>query len=303
MQEVRNILVALDSTRTAAPAVARAVALARRFNAELELILCEAERAFALKHQYDRRGVEDARMECIANARAKLENLWREAGAPDVNVTLDAVCESPFYAGIVHKVQESKPDLVLKALGGNSRKKSPVMSPSDWELVRTCPVPLMLVGTRTWASPPRICAAVDLGTSEGNGLSEDILRTAGQLSTCCNGTLEVMYGCGEAREESVSQSREKLLERVRQANVDPETVHVMPGDPAATLPELAASRQYDLLVMGALTHHETLTAMVGTLTGRLMEILDCDFLLLKPSSYVCPVQRVPETMRAVPPPA
>ncbi|HEY7878056.1 MAG TPA: hypothetical protein VIC55_07515 [Gemmatimonadaceae bacterium] len=38
----------------------------------------------------------------------------------------------------------------------------------------------------------------------------------------------------------------------------------------------------DLIVLGALTHRKTLRALVGTLTGRLTDTLDIDFLLVKP---------------------
>ena len=64
------------------------------------------------------------------------------------------------------------------------------------------------------------------------------------------------------------------------AGVRPDQVHVIPGEPAQTLPRFAAGR-YDLFVMGALTHRKTPAALVGTLTGRLLETLDCDFVLVK----------------------
>jgi hypothetical protein len=37
--------------------------------------------------------------------------------------------------------------------------------------------------------------------------------------------------------------------------------------------------------MGALTHRKGLSAQVGTLTAKLIETLDCDFVLVKPSGY------------------
>jgi nucleotide-binding universal stress UspA family protein len=40
--------------------------------------------------------------------------------------------------------------------------------------------------------------------------------------------------------------------------------------------------EVDLIVLGALTHRKTLRALVGTLTGRLTDTLDIDFLLVKP---------------------
>jgi nucleotide-binding universal stress UspA family protein len=56
-----------------------------------------------------------------------------------------------------------------------------------------------------------------------------------------------------------------------------------------TLPAFAARNEFDVLVMGALTRRGALTALVGTLTSKLVDALDCDFVLVKPETYACPL--------------
>jgi hypothetical protein len=62
-------------------------------------------------------------------------------------------------------------------------------------------------------------------------------------------------------------------------------IHVLSGEPEVALPLFAADRGYDAVVMGALTHREGLSDLVGTLTSKLVERLDCDFVLVKPEGY------------------
>jgi len=50
-----------------------------------------------------------------------------------------------------------------------------------------------------------------------------------------------------------------------------------------------AAHRYDVLVLRAVTHREGLAPLVGSLTGKLVELLDCDFILVKPSAYRCPI--------------
>jgi len=38
-----------------------------------------------------------------------------------------------------------------------------------------------------------------------------------------------------------------------------------------------------MLVLGALTHRHSMTALLGTLTGRLIETVGCDLLLVRAS--------------------
>jgi nucleotide-binding universal stress UspA family protein len=48
-----------------------------------------------------------------------------------------------------------------------------------------------------------------------------------------------------------------------------------------TLPAFVARGGYDVLVMGALTHRPGAVALVGTLTTKLVDTINCDFVLVK----------------------
>jgi len=60
-------------------------------------------------------------------------------------------------------------------------------------------------------------------------------------------------------------------------------VHVVIGDPVTAIPEFVARHSYEMLVLGALTHRHSMTALLGTLTGRLIETVGCDLLLMRAS--------------------
>jgi hypothetical protein len=52
--------------------------------------------------------------------------------------------------------------------------------------------------------------------------------------------------------------------------------------------------------MGALTHRKGLSLLVGTLTGKLVEAVDCDFVLVKPASYRTEVELTSRPMNEIP---
>lgn len=282
MERIDSILVVVDRNSMAQRTVAKAADLARRFGARLELFLCDAERGYALKREYVEHAVEEARRACLAEARRFLETLRTPLASTVRDVTVDAVCESPLYEGIVGKVQNSRPDLVLRGVDPDVAGGAPHVT--DWDLVRACPVPLMLTRGRTWRVPPRIGAAVDISGEETPAMVREVLRTAKSFASGCGGALEILFGCGEqpgeAAQRHIERCRSRLERHAREAGVRPDQVHVIPGEPARALPEFASGR-YDLFVMGALTHRKTPAALVGTLTGRLLETLDCDFVLVK----------------------
>ena len=294
MRAPQSILVSIDRNSTARPTLAKALALARRLDASLELFLCDAEHAYALKREYDPRGVDQALAAVLEEALCYLDGLRASVDTDGVRITTHAACESPLYEGIIHEVQRSRPDMVVRCISGDGAERPTTPGATDWALARACPVPLLLVRDRPWKSPPPIGAAVDVSSAEAPELTVSILEMAALLSAAWNGTLEVLYSDESLREPgseaAIQACKAALGDRIREARVKPDHIHVLTGDAARTLPELAAGRGYDLLVLGALSHRRQLTELIGTLTIRLIERLDCDFLLVKPATYVSPVQ-------------
>lgn len=274
--KIRSILVAVDRDGEARRVVGKAVTLARLTGARLELFLCNAEAAFNRQHQYQPEAAASAMESSLRESRLYLEALWRALGAPDVASSLSVACESPLYESIVHAVERSRPDLVIRAAA-----PAAPLDPNDWELVRACPAPLLLSRGRPWSARPLIGAAVDVSPGESAELTDAILRTAAYLASLSRGTVEVMHA-GRFEPAGIDARRAALAESVRSAGLERAECHLAVGEPHAVLRELSARRNFDLIVLGALTHRKTLTALVGTLTGRLIESLDGDFLLVKP---------------------
>jgi universal stress protein E len=278
MQPVRSILVALETDRDSMGALGRAAMLARRFGAGVDLFLCEAELAYALHHQYDPGSTNVIRDTFLAESRGGIERQWKSLDVNDVAVSVDAVCESPLYDAIKRRVEQRGPGLVIRGIGG----RECAFSVADSDLLRTCPAPLLLTRGKVWRNKPSIAAAVDISGAESPNLTYAILTAAADMAERCGAAFQVLYAqrSGTATTEG---SRARLTACVAAANVHPSQLHVITGEPATVIPQFAARQGYEMLVLGALTHRKSMTALVGTLTGRLVETVDCDLLLVKPS--------------------
>jgi universal stress protein E len=286
MNPVKSILVVVDRSPSAADAVAKGVLLARAGGARVELFMCDAERGYALSQAFVPTGVERARHTCLLDSRRHLEMLKRAANADDVAITIDCACESPLYESIVKKVLREQPDLVIKNVCGSPSR----FDVTDWQLMRACPATLLLTRGRPWQLPPLFAAAVDASGSESPGLLGDILQTAHHLTVLTGGQLSVLYAeSTELPDPEREIGTRHLHQSVRNLPEMPATVHVLAGNPEASLPGFARRHRYDAMLLGALTHRPGVTAQVGTLTSRLAESLDCDFLLVKPKAYHCQV--------------
>jgi universal stress protein E len=291
MEKLDSILAVIDPADESRHVVVKAMVLARHFGARLELFLCESESAFALRHAYDRTGVAEAKEICLARAQRYVDAVRRSL-AEDVCITTHVACESPLYEAVVNRVRAARPDIVVKSAAGRHDPERFTMDANDWQLARTCPVPLMLTRGRPWSPAARFAAAVDVDDPAGPGMPKAVMRTAGFLALGCKGELDVLYSEKEAPgTPGAHDRREALSQLVQEFGMGRERRTILQGNADDTLPEYAARQGYDVLVLGALAHQVGISPLVGTLTSRLVDSLDCDFVLVKPEAFVTPVAR------------
>jgi nucleotide-binding universal stress UspA family protein len=199
----------------------------------------------------------------------------------------------------VQKVLLSGPDLVIKAVGGDGvAGGGPGLN--DWNLARTCPVPLLFMGPQPWRSTPRIAASVDPTDQETPGFARQIVESAARFAASCGGELDLVFGrgatpTGGARDESGAA----LQALADEFGVPGARVHTLSGEPAKVLPPFVVRQHYDLIALGALTHRQGVTGLVGTLTDALMQVGACDFLLLKPGKYSRTASLAPQPSQTV----
>jgi len=284
--KVTRILAVLDGTDEDAVVVSKAVAIAHQHEAPLELFLCDAQRAYSLLHAYDQTDVNEFRRKCIRESRHYLESLRDVAVGADVAISVDAACESPLYEAIVRKAVRSGANLVIKSAASPSPLARYALDANDWQLMRACPVTLLLSRGKSWQSSPKFLAAIDVSGAETSGLPGSILGICGALSRGSHGRCEIVYSEPKNIDPVEHSRRLKRLQTLTgDAAITSTGVHVLMGDANDVLPTFAAGRGYDAVIMGALTHREGLSALVGTLTSKLVESLGCDFVLVKPESY------------------
>jgi universal stress protein E len=310
MQAPRNILVAVDPTTNDGSAVEKAATLARLTGAQLQLFVCEYEPSLSGKPFFDSDRLRASRANLIDSRRHRLESLAGPLRASGIDVSVDVAWDHPLHEGICRKTAAAHVDLLVKDTHYHSLPKRTLITNTDWHLIRSCPVPLLLTKPTQWPATLKVLAAVDPGHEGDKPASLDrailawgryLARENGQLhaihmhfpSSLVAASIGVagvpVATTGNNADELIRAEQDRrgaaLRELVEPYGVERQHVHLKLGSAADLLPEESEALGADLVVMGAVSRSRLRSVFIGSTAEKVLDRLPCDVLIVKPPDF------------------
>ncbi|HEX5046311.1 MAG TPA: universal stress protein [Gammaproteobacteria bacterium] len=299
-----QILVVVDPTEAAQPALAHAAALARKTRSRLELFICAYDAQLLETDFVDAAALSKARAALIEGHVHRLRLLAKPLLDQGLSVTVDARWDSPLHEGIVRKAVDSQADLVVKDTHYHPLIKRSIFSNTDWHLIRECPTPLWLVKPRAIAAKPCFIAAIDPlhEMDKPAELDHAIMTAATELAAASGGETHAYHAFDitstlavstpisapivlpvkeiiEAVTEQHSAATYELTDRYR---VPRERVHIHQGGARDGLVALAERLRADVVVMGAVSRRGLSRIFIGNTAEDVLDKIACDVLVVKP---------------------
>lgn len=173
---------------------------------------------------------------------------------------------------------------------------------ADWELVRLCPRPLLLVKSRTPWQKANVLAAVDPGHAldKPAELDRRILQQAARLATALGGELHAVHAIGASplmMQPAVSPYADLVanlrIAARKEAEEDFESLlartgivaerHLTNDAAAEAIPRVALACGADIVVMGAISRSLLKRWLLGTTALKVLDHLHADVLIVKPA--------------------
>ena len=310
MKRVDRILAVLDPTADAQPGLAKAVTLARRCGASLELFVCDFDPSLSGQPFFDTDKLRQLREEFVSERLEYLEELADELRDEGLAVETHVHWDNPLYRGIVRRVEESSPDLVVKDTHYHSALRRALFTHTDWNLIRACPAPLLLAKAGEWPERPRFVAALDPGHlgDKSAALDRDLLDWADLLARSLGGEchavhaffpaallaatttmagLPIMGGVAGAEVVETERARMRgvLGEIASVHGLAPERVHLEQGAATEVLPRVAEKLEASVMVLGAVSRSRLQEAFLGSTAERVLDRITCDLLVVKSADF------------------
>jgi universal stress protein E len=306
MNPINSILVIVDPTAERHTAVDKGALLAQKLGARLELYVCDtkASRDVRFAAHAARRGGQPF----VINLKAFLDDLAKPIREQGLDVTIDVECADPLHTALVNRAKRTTADLIIKETHHHTLAQRTFLTNTDWELIRASPVPLLLTKPNTWASSPKVCAAVDPGHANDKPalLDNRIVDYAAMVAKRLGGELHLLHVylpvaivaaaaagspplaitvSAEDLAREAEQKRELVRDLVAEYRVPQGNVHIEVGGPAAVLPRAASDIRADIVVMGAISRSGLQRVFIGSTAEDVLEQLPCDALIVGPPDF------------------
>jgi universal stress protein E len=300
--KITNILVIVDPTATEHPAIDKALRIAIKCDARIELLACETKES--LNVRFAAHLARNAAHSFIVNLRAMLEDLAQPIRQQGIDACLETEVGDPLHRVLLERIKRGSADLVVKDTHHHSLLKRTLITNTDWHLIRECPVPLLLTKASAWQPQPVVAAAIDPGHEydRPRALDERILASAHFLAArfgtdlCVfNAVLPLMATAettggplaisnaltARAVAEACALRRGELERVIAPFGVNMADLHVRLGVASEELPALARDVGADVLVMGAVSRSGLERLFIGSTAEHVLESLSCDVLVIK----------------------
>lgn len=305
MNRICNILVIVDPTVNEHPAVAKGALLAESFNARLELFACETKAsrearlaAHARKHPKE---------PFLVDLKAMLETLAAPLRLRGVDVATETDSSDPLHVALLDRTKRTSAELVIKDTHHHTLAQRTLLTNTDWQLIRGCPVSLLLVKPGPWGSSPKVVAAIDPGHANDKPAMLDhcILEHASAFSKKLQGELHVLHAyipvaivaaaasvppmgmviSAEELAREEESKRKEITALVSDYHVRSQNIHVSTGGTAEVLPRAAEAMRADIMVLGAISRSGLKRAFIGSTAEDVLEKLPCDALIIKTPNF------------------
>ncbi|MCW8877369.1 MAG: universal stress protein [Kangiellaceae bacterium] len=307
MQSINNILVCLDPDRDEQPALQKAIFLAQKYQASIELLLVVYNRGLVGNLFFNSEQFEAAKNGYINSQKRWIDSYVEEVTHAGLKCSYDVLWHKPLYEAILNKAEISDCDLVMKSTHEHPTINKVFFTPNDWQLLKSCKKPLILAKTDTKKEYTKVLAAVDPTHSHDKPESLDplIIRSAEQVAKVVGAEVhaihcydpigyqlwsDIGFGMGvgmgptdftmgeENYDAYVDQLKQTKQEGFDEALKGSEVVdnrrHLVEGYPETLLPDFVEKNTIDLLVLGT-TYH---SGLVGSTAEKILDPINCDVL-------------------------
>jgi universal stress protein E len=312
MSQFNSILIVIGKSGPNTRMLDKAIGLAKKHQAAVKIFHVISDYPEDTSEWWNVRDPAKLKKQVIAERQAVLDEMVTHAR----ELGLDQVSSELRWGGtfleISREVMKHKHDLTMVTVGYKQKIARKVLECPSMDLLQHCPCTLWLSRGTTQEHPRRVLAALGGMRDEiaCDALDIKILHTAAAIAEANGSELHYvhampLYG-GEGQKgkklrsdlaDNIDRLKSSFMQkcgnvlREYQVKLNDDWVHMVAGSPANVIVNLVDDKHIDLVVMGARTHDNMPTVLLGTRAMQVFDYVKCDVVGVKPDDFVSLLER------------
>lgn len=295
MFEHRHIIVLMDPNEESAVAVEKAAIMAQISGSSITLFSSGYDGALNSIHPHS----EHARDSYLTRLIEGLEVLAKVARTSGISVKTEAVWDKHAGTALLNYLADNPADIIIKATHHQNVIQRTFFSQTDWELIRHCPIPLLLTKATHWHKDITITAAVDpvRTNDKPDFLDDHIIKCGLDMKSLLKAKLQLLHvydptplmiyldqpaiNSTDIGEEIRLQHLTALGQLATSKGISNEHVKLEMGSPVQVIPDFLYEYDIDIVIMGAVSRTGLERWLLGHTAEKILDRITVDILIAK----------------------
>ncbi|MEY8247185.1 MAG: universal stress protein [Bermanella sp.] len=298
MLAIKNVLLLLDRDLDNQNALQRAMQICKEQKAHLFVS------SYAYNHACEEGSLTDLAL-CHDLKALLLDQTqqWAEALLKEFYLPADTpltICwRKHAYQAVIDNSEQLSFDLVIKSSAKHHGIVDRVLRHQDWNLLKFCPAPLLLVKEKLAWESRNIVAAVDATSLDDahKVVNEHIFEFAELINSADNYQIHLTNSYPmmsltlaslpdtpipeDLQQYVVNQHQDACEAIASRYNIADENLHILEGEPEEVITQTAKELDADVILVGMISQGDVQSIILGSTVEQVLDATDCDVLAIK----------------------
>ena len=291
---VKRILVIADRKDSSQKALAHAALMAKQFNASVHVAGFCYERLSVLDESMSQSDIDTAKQKIVQASQAWLDETVSESSLP-VSTTDEMVWSKDIAAWVSKHCSTHQYDLIIKT---GHRSEHAFYVPTDWQLLRSGNVPLLLVAEKKWRKKQTIMLTLDMASTKKTkqALNQKVIDAGKELANANNMPIHVCFSLALSpvlkdlgiidKRKSLKDAKKKYIPKIQSMfgsqGIPEENIHIKVGYADKVVPSVASDVGAAFVIMGSVGRKGLKAKMLGNTAESVLTLLKTDVLIIQP---------------------
>lgn len=312
MSHFNSVLVVLGRNTPDIRLLDEAIQIAKRHQAAVKVLHVISDYPEDTSEWWNVREPEKLKKRVIEEREALLEEMVAHARGQGLDQVTTELRWGKTFLEVSREAMKNRPDLVMITAQYKPKVARMILECPSMDLLQHCPCTLWISKGIGSGQPKRVLAALG-GMRDDiacNDLDIKVLHTAAAIAEANGSELHYVHAMPVYGDESIKGKKlrsdlvsfidnlkdsflQKCASVLKEHDLNPDDskIHMVTGSPPTAIVDLVEEKHIDLVVMGARTHDNLPTVLLGTRAMRVFDYVTCDVVGVKPDDFTSLLER------------